>query len=542
MLNGQIPKGLCFNGLLEHFTAYDNNLVGPIPKSLRNCSSLYRVRLDKNQLSRNISEDFGLYPNLDCIDLSHNNFYGEVSRKWKKCHDLTSLKISNNNISGEIPPEIMDSTQLCLFDLSSNHLVGQIPMKLGRMVSLFNLKLDDNHLSGNIPPEFCKLSNLQGPRALGECKKLLNLNLSNNRFGESIHVEIGHIHSLQSLDLGHNLLIGKIPQKIGELQILEILNLSHNELSGSIASSFDDKLHLTSVDVSFNQLKGLIPNMEAFRKSPFEALKGNKGLCGNATGLKTCTAKMNNGVAKKKSNKLVLLIVLLFGFLFLSLMVVGIVLLVFCKKYRNMKNELRRVNNENLFAIWSYNRKMVYESIIEATEDFSTKHCVGEGGCGTVHRADLTSGQVVAVKKLHVSADGHLTNLKSFTSEIHAFTKIFQHNIVKLYGGSLGKILSTEDHVLYFDWIKRVNVVKDEANSLSYMQHDCSPAIIHRDISSKNVLLDLEYVAHISDFGRARFMKPDSSNWTSFVGTFGLLLRFLILDVISLKLKGPLNF
>ncbi|CAL5392086.1 unnamed protein product [Camellia sinensis] len=550
MLNGHIPEGLCFNGLLVYFIANDNNLIGPIPKSLRNCSSLHRVRLDRNQLSGNISEDFGIYPNLVYIDLSHNNFYGEVSQKWKKCHNLTSLKISNNNISGEIPLEIMDSTQLCLLDLSSNRLVGQIPVKLGKMVSLFNLRLDDNHLSGNIPLEFSKLSNLQYLNlarndlngsilgGLSECKKLLNLNLSNNRFGESIPTEIDRLHNLQSLDLGHNFLIGKIPQQIGDLQMLELLNLSHNELFGSIPSSFDNMLSLTSVDVSFNQLEGPIPKMKAFREAPFDALKGNKGLCGNATGLKTCPAKMNNGVAKKNGNKVVLLIVLLFGFLVLSLMVVGIVLLVFCKKYRNTKNEPRRVNKENLFEIWSYDGKMVYESIIEATENFSTKHCVGEGGCGTVYRANLTSGQVVAVKRLHVSPDGDLANLKDFTSEICALTKIRHHNIVKFYGycshrrhsflvyeflegGSLGKILSTEDHASYFDWHKRVNVVKDVANALSYMHHDCSPTIIHRDIASKNVLLDLEFVAYISDFGTSRFLKPDSSNWTSFAGTFG---------------------
>ncbi|CAL5417642.1 unnamed protein product [Camellia sinensis] len=549
-LSGHLPENLCFSGLLTRLAAYDNNLIGPIPKSLRNCSSLYRVRLEENQLLGNISEDFGIYPSLDYIDLSHNNFYGELSKNWGKCHNLTNLKMSNNKISGEIPSEIMDSTQLRLLDLSSNDLVGEIPMKLKKMVSLFNLKLNNNHLSGNIPPGFGKLSNLEIldlaandlsgsiPGALGECMKLYNLNLSNNRFGESIPAEIGHIHNLQILDLGHNLLIGKIPQQIGELQRLVTLNLSHNELFGFIPSSFDNMLGLTLVDVSFNRLDGAIPNIRAFQEAPFDALRGNKGLCGNATGLKTCPAKMNNGEAKKKSNKLVLLIVLLLGFLFLSLMVVGIVLLVFCKKYRNTKNEPRRVNNENLFAIWSYDGKMVYESIVEATENFSTKHCVGEGGCGTVYRAALTSGQVVAVKKLHVSPDGDLANLKGFTSEIRVLTKIRHHNIVKLYGycshrrhsflvyeflegGSLGNILSREEHVLYFDWIKRVNVVKDVSNALSYMHHDCSPAIIHRDISSKNVLLDLESVAHISDFGTARFLKPDSSNWTSFAGTFG---------------------
>jgi serine/threonine protein kinase len=71
------------------------------------------------------------------------------------------------------------------------------------------------------------------------------------------------------------------------------------------------------------------------------------------------------------------------------------------------------------------------------------------------------------------------------------------------------------------DWDKRINLIKGVANALSYMHHDCSPPIIHRDISSNNVLLDSEYEAHVSDFGTARLLMPDSSNWTSFAGTFG---------------------
>ncbi|MCI98040.1 LRR receptor-like kinase, partial [Trifolium medium] len=44
---------------------------------------------------------------------------------------------------------------------------------------------------------------------------------------------------------------------------------------------------------------------------------------------------------------------------------------------------------------------------------------------------------------------------------------------------------------------------------------------VHRDISSKNILLDVEYVARVSHFGTAKLLNPNSANWTSFAGTFG---------------------
>ena len=68
-----------------------------------------------------------------------------------------------------------------------------------------------------------------------------------------------------------------------------------------------------------------------------------------------------------------------------------------------------------------------------------------------------------------------------------------------------------------------MNIIKGVALALFYMHHDCSPPIVHRDISSKNILLDSQYEAHVSDFGIAKLLNSDSSNWTSLAGTYGYI-------------------
>ncbi|KAK7814404.1 mdis1-interacting receptor like kinase 2 [Quercus suber] len=458
---GHLPQHLCLGGSLEKFSAINNHLTGPIPKTLKNCSSLFRVRLDGNQLIGNITEAFGIHPNLNYIDLSDNHLYGELSSKWGQCRNLSSLKVSNNKISGSLPPGLSEASQL------------------------------------------------------------------------------GSLQSLENLDLSWNMLIGEIPPQLGDMLRLEILYLSHNNLSGSMPSTFDDISSLTSIDISYNKLEGPIPNQKAFREASDEAFRNNKGLCGNATGLKACPKPIQNPYGKR-GNKFVLKILIpVLASIFLIFIIVG-VLRISCQRVKNTEAKPREIQNDEIFAIWSFDGKMVYENIIEATEEFDSKYCIGVGGYGSVYKAELPTSQVVAVKKLHSLPNGEEFNQKTFISEIHALTEIRHRNIVKLYGfcshprhslliyeylegGSLVHLLNNEEQAKAFDWIKRGNVVKDVANALSYMHHDCSLPIIHRDISSKNVLLDLECVAHISDFGTARLLKPDSSNWTSLAGTMGYM-------------------
>ncbi|KAJ8759834.1 hypothetical protein K2173_009935 [Erythroxylum novogranatense] len=545
-LSGNLPDDICVGGLLDYFTIYGNQFTGPLPKSLKNCSRLFRVNLEGNQLTGNISEALGIYPLLKYIDMSNNRLYGEVSSNWGQCFNLTTLRMANNNITGEIPGALGMASKIQYLDLSSNHLVGEIPKELLSLKLLLYLLLNDNNLSGSIPPEIGMLSvlanlnlaanNLSGPipGQLGQCTNLLNLTLSMNGFREGIPLEIGNLRSLQYLDLSQNRLVGEIPEQLGGLQRLETLNFSHNKLNGSIPSAFDSLLSLTAVDLSYNKLEGAIPETKPFQDAPFEALSNNKGLCGNATGLADCPGPKLN---IKKNRKLVIYIAVpIFCSLFLASVIIAIIFAYFRRLEKRAGDS--EAKKENLFTIWSYDGKMVYGSIVDATERFDSKFCIGEGGYGSVYRAELPTGQVVAVKKLHSQLDEDIANSKAFTSEILALTEIRHRNIVKLYGfcvhdlhsflvyeflegGSLDYMLRNDELASAFNWEKRINVIYDLTNALSYMHHDCSPPIIHRDISSKNVLFDRQLVAHISDFGTARILRPDSSNWTSFAGTFG---------------------
>jgi Leucine-rich repeat (LRR) protein/tRNA A-37 threonylcarbamoyl transferase component Bud32 len=548
-ISGFLPENICHGGILEDFCASNNRFTGLVPKGLRNCTSLTRLRLDRNNLVGNISEDFGVYPNLDYIDLSYNNFHGEISPNWGKCQLLTSLKISNNQITGEMPPELGETSRLHVLDLSSNNLVGRIPYELGNLKSLFNLTLSMNNLSGTIPPEIGYLpdlayldlaaNNLSGPipRQLGDCSKMLFLNLSRNNFLQGIPIEIGNLFSLQVLlDLSRNSLTEEIPWQLGQLVKLEILDLSHNQLNGSIPSSFNEMQSLRLVDFSYNRLEGPIPDNKAFEEAQNEAFRNNRGLCGNHTGLTSCHPPLKD--AKQSKVAVLIIVVPIPAAVFFLTVIVGM-LFVLKKGRKKESNELRDDSSRhgNLFAIWRYDGNLVFEDIKEATESFDAKYCIGEGATGTVYKAELSSGQVVAVKKLQCS---QMEDRKSYESEIRALTKIRHRNIVKLHGfcsqaqrsfliyeylerGSIAKILSSVGQSKELDWMKRINIVKGVANALDYMHHNCSPPIIHRDISSNNILLDANHEAHVSDFGTARLVKLDSSNWTGLAGTYGYI-------------------
>ncbi|KAJ9561073.1 hypothetical protein OSB04_006233 [Centaurea solstitialis] len=417
-----------------------------------------------------------------------------------------------------------------------------IPKELGNLKSMLNLYLNDNQLSGPIPKELGLLTQLLDldlsnnklseliPATLADCRPLVSLNLSHNDLDHEVPLEILMLRQLTKLDLSHNSLVGKISSRYQNLQSIEVLNLSHNHLSGTIPLVFTDMPSLTYADISYNNLEGSIPKCNAFSNASL--LEGNKGLCGDIEGFQRCTI---SGEYKHLGSVIVVLIIL-GAVVFLS---VGVGLVIFLKKRkRNCKLEVLQEGHQSLFCITNFDGKALYDEILNATNNFDIEFCIGEGTHGIVYKAILRSDAIVAVKKLDSQFQN--SNDRSFVNEVTTLINIKHRNIVKLYGfcshtrhsfliyaylerSSLKALLDEENEAMGLDWSKRLKIIKGVADALSYMHHDCSPPIVHRDLSSKNVLLDMDYEAHVSDFGTAKFLKLDSSNWSDLAGTYGYI-------------------
>jgi tRNA A-37 threonylcarbamoyl transferase component Bud32 len=472
------------------------------------------MSLASNRLSGKISSDWGACPQLEVLDLSENMFVGSIPPALTNLSNLRELTLRSNNLSGDMPPEIGNLKSLYSLDLSLNQLSGSIPSQLGKLDGLEYLDISGNNLSGPIPEE------------LGNCISLRSLNVNSNNFSGNLTGAVGNIASLQILlDVSNNKLYGVLPQQLGKLHMLEFLNLSHNQFTGSIPPSFTSMVSLLMLDVSYNYLEGPLPEGLVHKNASVNWFLHNRGLCGNLTGLSFCYSAV--ATSHKKPNLIVILLptIVIVGFGILATFALVTMLI----HNKGKRQESATADGRDMFSVWNFDGRLAFDD----------RYIIGTGGYGRVYKAQLQDGQVVAVKKLHPT-ETVLDDEQRFFREMEILTQIRQRSIVKLYGfcshsaykflvydyiqqGSLHMIFENEELAKEFDWQKRATLVNDVAQAISYLHHECDPPIIHRDITSNNILLDTTFKAYVSDFGTARILKPDSSNWTALAGTYGYI-------------------
>ncbi|MQM04226.1 hypothetical protein Taro_037017 [Colocasia esculenta] len=529
-----------------------NDLRGELPNSVANLSAtVEQICMGTNQISGSIPSGIGDLTGLTRLGMGQNQFSGSIPSTFGKLNQLVGLELGPNLLSGEIPLELGNLTWLSELFLGSNRLSGSIPENMGRYQKLQRLDISDNNLSGGIPQK------------LFTFPTLIELNLSKNYLEGSVPSRIGHLLNLRSLDLSANSLSGPLPTALGDCQGIELINLNGNSLEGTIPPSFKNLRGIEQVDLSQNNLTGGIPEFlqgleflrhlnlsfnnfigevprgGVFASANAISLLGNTKVCGGISELRLPPCPLlheDDGSKGARSTKVIVGTVV--G------VCVVILFVCFISSCRWMRRSKEKIVSTSSFK--SKLQRVSYHDLFKITDGFSEDNLIGTGAFGSVYKGILEGGTTVAVKVLNFQTQGVL---KSFKAECEALRSIRHRNLVKIISvcssinfsgqefkalvyeyfpnGSLEKWLHSERGVEMrtLDFAQRLRIAAEIASALDYLHNRCHSPIVHCDLKPSNVLLDDDRVAHVGDFGLARFVPETSSqnlgNQSSTIGLMG---------------------
>ncbi|CAN1168366.1 Receptor-like protein 53 [Linum perenne] len=243
-LIGTFPKKIAQSlTLLEYLDLSNNQLQGPIPRSIFELSSLDTLSLSSNRFSGSVQTFNNQHSVLSFLSLSNNRFIGIIPTSICNASFLQVVDFSNNNLNDTIPSCLLKD-YLERLDLSYNRFNTTIPAAIGNLTNLRYLDLSFAGFFGQIPTSISQLTSLT------------SLNLTFGVLKRTFSKKIAQsLTLLETLDLSNNQLQGPIPRSIFELPSLRVLFLSSNRFRGSVQLSWIHTLqNLTWLDLSYNNL------------------------------------------------------------------------------------------------------------------------------------------------------------------------------------------------------------------------------------------------------------------------------------------------
>ena len=171
---------------------------------------------------------------------------------------------------------------------------------------------------------------------------------------------------------------------------------------------------------------------------------------------------------------------------------------------------------------------------------------LGEGAYGCVEELEV-NGRICAGKKMYETLidpgnEGADRMIQKYYDECQLLSDLHHPNIVKFWDicflrnsplnlpmlvmerlqGNLDKLLENTPDI---SLAKKCSILQDVARGLHYL-HSHSPAIIHRDLTARNVLINSAMVAKIADMGNSRIVdiQPGQLARTMTVGAPGTIV------------------
>ncbi|KAB2090743.1 hypothetical protein ES319_A03G142600v1 [Gossypium barbadense] len=365
--------------------------------------------------------------------------------------------------------------------------------------------------------------------------RITKIALSGRNLKGQIPSEINHMEELTELWLDFNSLTGPLPD-MSNLINLEIVHLENNKLTGSLPLYLGRLPNLQALYIQNNSFSGEIPAALLSKKISFN-YEGNPGL--------------HNEAQRKLRFKLIL------G---ASIGVLAVLLILFLGSLILLRNFRRKMSHQKCDENGNSTQPGTKQStacsiargghlldegvaycislsdLEEATNNFTKK--IGKGSFGSVYYGKMKDGKEVAVKTM-ADSSSHLN--KQFVTEVALLSRIHHRNLVPLIGyceEAHQRILVYEymhngtlrDHIhgsvnqKPLDWLARLKIAEDAAKGLEYLHTGCNPSIIHRDVKTSNILLDINMRAKVSDFGLSRQAEEDLTHVSSVArGTVGYL-------------------
>ncbi|XP_020273093.1 probable serine/threonine-protein kinase PBL7 isoform X2 [Asparagus officinalis] len=210
--------------------------------------------------------------------------------------------------------------------------------------------------------------------------------------------------------------------------------------------------------------------------------------------------------------------------LFISFFLLLIIRRPKCTKHAG-SGDRNQISNSQIVCYRQGKKKggqvFTYKELELATDGFSERNVIGNGGFGVVFRGTLGDGTVAAIKVLH--GDGKQEE-RAFRMEVDLLNRLTSSYLVELLGycadqhhrllvfefmpnGNLQQHLHPSSCNHYYEplnWSTRLRIALDCARGLEFLHEHTVPSVIHRDFKCSNILLDHNFRAKVSDFGMAK--------------------------------------